>query len=367
MQGLAGAEEHSNMSDLKVIFLPYWPLNPYQSILIEQLKKLGIQFEDVDCGGNVSLLAVVTRSKPNVLHLHALYPFFIGPNTLKSVIKLTRSLYQLLNMRLMGVKIVWTAHDLKHHENGFPKLDRIFTNLVARLTHAIITHGETAKQEVTRALNLTNDDNIFVIPHGNYIDHYENKIDRVEARKTLGIPDTSFVLLFLGLIRPYKGVDELIDAFKQLHHDGAYLVIAGKVADEFGEQIKQKTVGHDDIKFIPGFVADDKIQVYMNACDAVVLPYRDILTSGSTVLAMSFSRACIAPNRGCIGDMLDDSGAFLYDPDVKEGLLQAMKRAAQKKADLLEMGEHNRQLAEQWSWNRVAKMTLEVYQGCLNK
>lgn len=356
------------MTGLKVVFFPEWPNNPYQKLLIEHLEKLGVQLEHYSYSGTISLLTVLVRSKPDVLHIHSLYPFFLSLSTLKSIIRLVISLCQLLILRLMGVKIVWTAHDLKHHESKYPKLDRIFTTVVARLTHAIIAHGETAKQKVIKALHLRNGDKIFVIPHGNYLDYYENRIDQAEARKALGIPDTSLVLLFLGLIRPYKGVPDLINAFKHLHHDGVHLVIAGKVAnDELVEQIKQKTMGHDNIKFMPGFVADEKIQVYMNASDIVVLPYRDILTSGSTVLAMSFSRVCIAPHRGCISDMLNDSGAFLYDPDVEEGLLEAMNRAVQKKADLLQMGEYNRQLAEQWSWNRIAEKTLEVYQWCLNR
>jgi glycosyltransferase involved in cell wall biosynthesis len=104
----------------------------------------------------------------------------------------------------------------------------------------------------------------------------------------------------------------------------------------------------------------------MNACDVVVLPYRDIFTSGSVFLAMSFGRACIAPHKGCIGEVLDDSGAFLYDSD--EGLLQVLHYAIEKKADLPRMGKHNLQLAEQLlSWSNLAKMTLDVYQQCLSR
>lgn len=363
-----GAEEKLSLSSLKVSFWPQWPNNPYQKLLADSLEKLGVGLEDFSYGDNIFLLNELKRFKPDVLHIHSLYPFFTSTNLLKSVIRLVISLCQLFILRLMGVKIVWTAHDLKHHENRYPKLDRIFTTLFARLTHAIIAHGKTAKQEVIKAFHLRNDDKIFVIPHGNYFDYYENKIDRAEARHALGIPDASLVMLFLGLIRPYKGVIELIDAFRQLECEGVYLAIAGKVStEELTEQIKQKTLDRDNIKFMPGFVADDQIQVYMNACDIAVLPYRNILTSGSIVLAMSFGRACIAPQRGCITDMLNDSGALLYDPNSEDGLLQAMNRAVQKKADLPQMGEYNRQLAEQWSWNRVAEMTLDVYQWCLKR
>jgi glycosyltransferase involved in cell wall biosynthesis len=83
------------------------------------------------------------------------------------------------------------------------------------------------------------------------------------------------------------------------------------------------------------------------------------------ILAMSFGRACIAPRKGCIGDVLDGSGGFLYDPDEQEGLLQAMRSAIENKAVLQHMGEHNLNAAAQWSWSRIVGMTYSVYNNCL--
>jgi len=60
----------------------------------------------------------------------------------------------------------------------------------------------------------------------------------------------------------------------------------------------------------------------MNACDVVVFPYQEILTSGAVILAMSFGRACVAPRLGCIQDVLDDKGAFIYEPSNKAGLFK---------------------------------------------
>ena len=262
----------------------------------------------------------------------------------------------------MGVKIVWTVHDLKNHENIQVQSERIFNIFFARFVHAIISHCEIAKREVSKSVHFKNEDKIFVIPHANYIGCYENTIDRLEAQRTLGITDAKLTFLFLGLIRTYKGVPELIDAFKQLDRDGVYLVIAGKAPNELTEQIRQTIIDRANIKFIPGFVADEQIQVYMNACDIVVLPYRDILTSGSVMLAMSFGRACIAPRKGCIGEVLDDLGGFLYEPDDKDGLLKAIEYAVQNKSKLPHMGERNRQVVEEWNWERIAQMTFKVYQ-----
>lgn len=264
---------------------------------------------------------------------------------------------------------MWTVHNLKNHNNNYQRLDRIGTAAVARLAHAIIAHCEAAKQEIITTFNLSNGNKINVVPHGNYINCYENKVSRDEARQILGIPDSKLVLLFFGLIRPYKGVLELVDTFNHLANDETHLIIAGKVWNDSLEQaelLHQKTSENNRIKFIPGFVPDDKIQLYMNACDIVVFPYRDILTSGAVLLAISFGRPCIAPRKGCIGEVLDDAGAFLYNLDSDDGLLQAIKMAIEKKAELSQMGKHNYILAQKYSWESVAEMTLEVYQWCLN-
>ena len=355
-------QSHINTSSLRITFLSQWSFNPYQKLLVEQLAKMGVQLEEVDCR-TIFLPILLKQGKPNIVHLQSVHRFFLKPSRLMSLFSLVVFISQLLILRLMGVKIIWTVHDLKNHNNRHLEIDRFGTTLVVWLAHGIITHCEAAKHEVITAFRLRNADKVFVVPHGNYIDYYENKIDRLEARKTLNIPHSSLMFLFLGWIRGYKGVLEMIDTFKQLHYEEAQLVIAGKPwTEELNELIKQKIAGHDNVQFKSGFVPDDQIQVYMNACDVVIFPYRDILTSGAVLLAMSFGKACVAPRKCCIAEVLDNSGAFLYDPNLEEGLSQAMNSAIQRQSNLLSMGEHNRQLAEQWSWSRVAEMTLKVYQ-----
>lgn len=360
------AEQSSiNTSSLRLTFLSRWSFNPYQKLLVDHLAKVGVQAQEVNCR-IIFLPILLKQGKLNIVHLQSVHPFFLRPSRLMSMSNLVVFISQLVILRLMGIRIIWTVHDLKNHNNRHLKIDRFGTTLVAWLAHAIIAHCDAAKREVITALRLRNANKVFVVPHGNYISYYENKIDRSEVRKTLNTPHSSLIFLFFGWIRGYKGVLEMIDTFKQLHSKEAQLVIAGKPwTEELEELIKQKIAGNDNIQFISGFVPDDQIQVYMNACDVVMFPYRDILTSGAVLLAMSFSRACIAPRKCCIAEVLDDSGAFLYDPDLEEGLLQAMNCAIQRQSNLLRMGEHNRRLAEQWSWNRVAEMTLKVYQQCL--
>lgn len=166
----------------------------------------------------------------------------------------------------------------------------------------------------------------------------------------------------MGKVRPYKGVFELIESFTDLNIPETQLIIAGKPVDEaMKNSIKKQISGAKNIEFIPDFIPDEQIQIYMNACDAVIFPYRDILTSGAIILAMSFAKACIAPRKGCIGELLDDMGSFLYDGENQEGLGEAIKKAVTQKHELLQMGAHNLQLAQKLAWSGIAEQTFRVY------
>jgi glycosyltransferase involved in cell wall biosynthesis len=181
----------------------------------------------------------------------------------------------------------------------------------------------------------------------------------------LGIGKSERVLLFLGNIRPYKGVEELIQAFKELEFNEVRLLIAGRTLNEDVEK-RVRALADEDVRcrFYPGFVADEVIQVYMNAADVAVCPYKDILTSGAILLAMSFGKACVAPMLGCITDYLDERGAFLYNARDPGGLIGALKESLTVSSDRLSMmGEHNRRIAEGFSWDVIAQRTLDVYRG----
>lgn len=158
----------------------------------------------------------------------------------------------------------------------------------------------------------------------------------------------------------------MIDAFRRLNRRDCELVVAGRVLDErFEKALRARIGGCVNIKFAPGFIPGGEIQVYMNACDVVVFPFRRILTSVSVILAMSFGKACVAPRMACVGELLDDRGTFMYDPQDDLGLLSALRQASERRSDIPGMGIHNRQLVEPLSWVSHAGMTADVYRIAL--
>lgn len=364
------SQHQKKQNSAHVLFAPLLgEQNPYQARLISGLKGMGFTISEAQFHQSF-LPKVLGRQKADVIHLHWLHPYFRGSSYFKSLLRLSIFVIGLLILKLKGSKVVWTVHNLSNHENRYPLSDYLCSLAVSRLANCLITHSESAKNQLVKTVNLKNPDKVSVIPHGHYIDVYENNITQSEARRTLGLSDRETVFLFFGLIRPYKGILELIDAFKELEekHSHLRLLVVGQSKDEkFCELIRQQIKGSSSIHFAPRFIEDSEVQLYMNSCDLVVLPYRKMLTSGVILLAMSFGRTCIAPRLGFTSELLDAQGAFLYQPEQEEGLQQAMETAINKKEELPLMGKHNQNLAQQFSWSKVAEMTAHVYQKALNK
>src|SRR5581483_9462322 len=109
------------------------------------------------------------------------------------------------------------------------------------------------------------------------------------ARAELGLPANALVYLFLGFIKPYKGVEELIEAFRRMDGAPLRLLIVGKpLDDETRRRVEALAVRDARIHTYIDYVPDERLQVYMNAADVSVFPFRKMHTSGSMHLAMSF-------------------------------------------------------------------------------
>lgn len=344
-------------------FVPFDERNPYQRALAAHLRVLGVHVTSRN-----SLEAVIPRivrsaESPNLIHLHWLPRFY--PD-LRGGRRLLKFWLRLLLLRLLGRRVVWTVHNLYAHEGVCRWMERWLARRVIASAARVIVHSETARRLVVEEFGCQDREKIVVVPHGNYVGCYPNTISGEDARARLRLDPQSVVVLFLGNIRPYKGVSELIEAYQQLASSSSSLVIAGRPPNQsVVSELERKILNNQRIQLRPEFIPDEEVQHYLNASDVVVFPYQDILTSGAVILAMSFGRACIAPALGCIPDVLDERGAFLYDPRQPDGLRAAMEQAIQDRARLKAMGAHNRERAEEWGWDRIARETVAVYAAAL--
>jgi glycosyltransferase involved in cell wall biosynthesis len=344
---------------MRVRFVPYWAgENPYQRLLADELARLGV---DVDGERADVLPRAFGRVRPDVLHLHWLTPLYRGAGAWRNAVKIGVLALRLWVLRLRGTRIVWTAHNLTGHETAGAREELVFAGLVARVAHVVIVHGASAEEILRRRLRLGPSHRIVVIPHGSYVGAYPAGLDAAEARARLALDDSATVFLFLGQIRRYKGLQELLEAFRGFPDPQCRLVIAGRPAGEGALETLEAAARSDArVLLVPRFVPDDEVQVYMAAADVVVLPFLDVLTSGSVVLAMSFGKPCLSRRVGCVEDAIGDAGGIYCGPGA-DGLRAGLAQARAAKPRWPAMGAANRRRAEDWSFARVAARTLAAY------
>lgn len=294
----------------------------YTECLFAALRQCGAEVVDAMFTGKW-LLDHTCRGDIALFH----WPSFLYSTSgswLKCLFWFARFVALLLLLRIKGARIVWVAHNLMPHDRSrIAVLDVLGRLLVIRLSECILVHGAQTALVLQERFPATAH-KLVLIPHGHWIDRYKQDIAPDQARRKLGIPDGAFVYLFFGACKSYKRLDALVTAFKS-GPPGGYLLIVGKFQDPTYEKHILALIDDDNRVFMKsGFVEDDDVQTYLRACDAVVAPYREVLTSGTAVLAMSFGRPIVSIRAGFLIDMVDATTGLLFSPDDPAGLEVAL-------------------------------------------
>src|SRR4029077_4742774 len=230
-----------------------------------------------------------------VLHLH--WPEFYyrsgGGVTARSV---TGFIAALLLARLLRYRVVWTVHNALPHERHV--VDRALRWLLLRSARRVV-HAEAARAALPQTRRPA-----AVVPHGHYIGCYPDELSAEDARRALGLALSDRVFVCFGQLRAYKGVGALLDAFARLPGQSLHLVIAGRPATDADAEAVHTAARRDArVQTHLEFVSDPDVQRFFKAADFAVLPYRDVLTSGAALLALSFARPLVVPRRGCLVEL----------------------------------------------------------------
>ena len=351
--------------NVNVLFFPYWPANPYQPNLAGALREKGVIVKGVKDDSFQALAHSVKNQ--DILHIHWTNPYMLAPK-LSISIRNSLHFYRFLkNQKKTGRKLVWTIHNLGEHEPRHPGFELFCHRLLARLSDGIIVHSRYALEKAVETYRLERQaDKIRIIPHGNYMGNYPNDISCDQAREKLGIGAEKKVFLFFGSIREYKGLPELISAFSKIATGSELLILAGNpLHEKIKVEISRLAADREDIIFYPGFIPDEEIQVYMNGADVVVYPFRDIFTSGSVLLAMSFAKPLLVPDIESLEDVKKEGGAITYVPQESNGLEKALSMALS--ADFQKLGKLNFKAAQKLSWDFIADETARFYSQILDQ
>ena len=334
-------------------------LNPYPVLFHRSVRQADPSLPCELWRDGLSWRRLLGRERPDILHLHwleLLYQHYAPPR---------RRLLMWLNLlgyvsvaRLLGIRIIYTVHNVWHHEEVGRRLHRLANGFVLRSAAAVHVHDDVARDHLQRSFRVRAP--VVVVPHGNYIGWYANDCTKAAARERLGLPPDSFIYLSLGHVRPYKGMEELLAAFAELPAADTLLLIAGRARPpEQGEWLRSQAEGDARVRLCLDYVPDDEMQLYMNGADAVVLPYRRATTSGAAILAISFGVPVIAPALGPFPALLQDGGGILYDPLQPDGLAAALQAAMH--ADMAEMKRSAWKAARRLDWEPIGQRLAALY------
>ena len=324
--------------------------DPGNAALYGEIQRLGCTIIE---GTNSSLL----KRKADIVHLHwpdnVLRSPIVGAATFRVF-----TLFCVLSLqRLRGAKIVWTAHNAASHEHHHPQLERIFWRGLMRRLDAIIAHSETVKQQLQARSNSRIP--IIVVPlscfHGLYP---EPQIGRTKDPKLCRLG-------FVGRIRRYKGVDELVDAFASSSQENIRLLIRGKPEDRQTAATVEELCSRDpriDLKL--GFLSPNQLSTDVAGLDAVILPFKWVTNSGSALLSLSLGTKVIVPDTEYFRELQSEFGSsWVYcfkAPFTSDTLADIAPWAQAAKESTKPIFSQKRSIA--WA----ARTTLDFYQTVIS-
>jgi glycosyltransferase involved in cell wall biosynthesis len=312
---------------LRVLARPAWSSlkhNPYTSLVYGEVERRGIAIVEYR-----PYLPWIDRF--DVVHVH--WPESVFDHTLAEAIPTTESLYWgAREAKRRGAKLLWTVHNLSTHEHRHPQFERRFMDRFVAILDGIVVltrAGQAAACERFPALRSLP---AWRVPHPHYRGQYPDTIDRAEARRRLAIDERSRVLLTFGRMYEYKDVPALIRAVRTSpDEDWVVLVVGRPRTAAVGETLRAEGAGDPRIRYHLTHVDAADVQLFFRAADLVVQPYREILNSGTALLALSFDRPVLLPNHGSGVDLASSFGlpwVHTYDGDLTGDVLRSALRIA---------------------------------------
>jgi glycosyltransferase involved in cell wall biosynthesis len=306
-----------------VLFWPdYSRSNPYQQMLYGEARKT-----TEICAGNIdaALNIIDEFDDPANLTFHLHWLNFLFADLTDAGEAKSRAddfLAQLQKFVWKGGRVVWTIHNHVSHDTPFRDLEIWLSGEIAKTAHALHFHAAGSVDEVAGVFDIPRE-KVMIVPHGHYIGAYPDFVSRETAREALGIETDDEVILFTGQVRPYKGVEQLISAFRTLLEDRPKLrlLIVGEMKHDLFANVTPELTEFEAARITATerFVCDMELQLFLRAADLAVYPYEKILTSGSLLLALSFGLPVVIPDVAMTREVIQkmNSGA-IYDEEVFE-------------------------------------------------
>lgn len=216
-----------------------------------------------------------------------------------------------MKLKRKGCKVITVLDNVIPHERHF--FDVPLTKWFLKQNSGFVAMSEAVRNDL---LSLRPDAPNIIEAHPLY-DHFGAKTTKAEACKALNIDPSKRNILFFGLIRDYKGLDLLIDAFDCLDDD-YQLIIAGESYGSF-DKYRQRISAlrrPEAVKVANRYISDSEVPLFFSAADVCVLPYRSATQSGITSMACHFDLPLIVTDTGGLAESVAGRGIGRVIPEI---------------------------------------------------
>jgi beta-1,4-mannosyltransferase len=240
----------------------------------------------------------------DVFHVHWPEILVDGHSPVKKLARQTLTLALLARLAIRRTPIVRTVHNLELPQ-GISRREVLLLGIISRMT--------TLRIRVNPITEIPAHQPHVTIPHGHYRAWFA---ERPRAEKTPGR------IGYVGLVRRYKGVEQLVTAFRGVGPDGSDLSlrIGGKPSTpELASTIRALAGEDDRISLDLRFLSDDELVEIVSSSELVVLPYRFMHNSGGTLAALSLDRPVLVPDNDVNRALADEVGpgwVHLFNGDL---------------------------------------------------
>ena len=261
-----------------------------------------------------------------------------------------RALFRHLARSGAGTRRILLCHNIEDHESGLGR--RLLTFGAFSAADAFLVHSE---EDRTRLVRRFPGRPVAAVP----LPAPGVGADRDAARRRLGVDGR--LVLFLGLVRRYKGVETLLEAASRIVKEcGARIAVVGEVFPDASRlaRVRESSPVAGSILWKDQYVSEEEMGLWLAACDLVVLPYREISASAIAARAVGARRPMAA---SAIGGLKETVRAGvtgeLFDPGDASGLADAVRRVFERGPSAYEPGLERS--ARETSWPRYAERIVE--------
>jgi glycosyltransferase involved in cell wall biosynthesis len=301
------------------------------------------------------LLGRICVERPEILHVQFLPLLLWGAPV---------ELWFLRAAKLLGIRIVYTVHNLLPQGTG--DRHRSIYRTVYGLADALICHDQVAKERLAIDFGVPSR-RVKVIPHGPLFTP-DGEISAREARQELGISDDQVFILWLGILRPYKGVSFLLKAWQQVQRQSAAarLAVVGTAepaaARAVVEEVRMLAMERSvrlDFRFVP----EREITLLYSAADILVYPYSEITTSGALMTGLGYEKAIVTTRLEAFQSVLTDGrDALMVEYGDVNGLAESLLTLTRDPALRQQLAAAASKTRAQWQdWPEIAASTSELY------